>query len=117
MDLQGFTWQNGGQCNPDIFMGLTEFEQKIAKHFERVEIRGKRSRMVPVHLTPGMIAAMELLVKNRNQCQVHTGHLFVHPLQRLRLLSYVCKIVWCTVPRGTHFNKTTEASQHFIHSA
>lgn len=81
MNLEVFTSRNHEELNPDIMMGLTEFEQKLAKHFERVEIRGKRSRMVPVLLTPNMIAAMELLVENRNQCQVlrENEYLFARP--------------------------------------
>lgn len=77
MDLQVFTSRSREELNPDIMMGLSEFEQKLAKHFERVEIRGKRSRMVPVLLTPNMIAAMELLVENRSRCQVNAENVYL----------------------------------------
>ncbi|XP_041807624.1 uncharacterized protein LOC121616862 [Chelmon rostratus] len=82
MELQSFTSRNCTELNPDIMMCLTELERRLAKHFDRVEIRGKRSRMVPVLLTPDMIAAMDLLVKNRNECQVHTEnvYLFARPV-------------------------------------
>ena len=65
------------ELNPDIMMCPSELEKKLAKHFDRVEIHGKRSRMVPVLLTPDMIAAMNLLVKNRNKCQVHTDNIYL----------------------------------------
>ncbi|XP_051734581.1 uncharacterized protein LOC127504143 isoform X42 [Ctenopharyngodon idella] len=77
MELQAFTSRNRTELNPDIMMGLTEFERKVAKYFDRVEIRGKRSRMVPVLLTPDMITAMDLLIKNRNECQVHTENVYL----------------------------------------
>ncbi|XP_067285389.1 uncharacterized protein [Pseudorasbora parva] len=75
MELQAFTSRNRTELNPDIMIGLSEFEKKVAKYFDRVEIRG--SRMVPVLLTPDMITAMDLLVKNRNECQVHPENVFL----------------------------------------
>ncbi|XP_057707363.1 uncharacterized protein LOC130926131 isoform X2 [Corythoichthys intestinalis] len=82
MDLQSFTSRNRAELNPDIMMCLSELERKLAKHFDRVEIRGKRSRMVPVLLTPSMISAMEFLVNKRNDCQVDTKnvYLFARPI-------------------------------------
>lgn len=77
MELQVFTSRNRTELNPDIMMCLTELERKLVKHFDRVEIRGKRSRMVPVLLTPDMITAMDLLVKTRNQCKVHTENVYL----------------------------------------
>lgn len=77
MELQVFTSRNRTELNPDIMIGLTEFERKLAKHLDRVEIRGKRSRMVPVLLTPDMIAAMELLAKARSECQVRTENVYL----------------------------------------
>lgn len=77
MELQVFTSRNGTELDPDIMIGLTKFERKLAKHFDRVEIRGKRSRMVPVLLTPDMIAAMELLAKARSECQVRTENVYL----------------------------------------
>lgn len=77
MELQVFTSRNRTELDPDIMIGLTKFERKLAKHFDRVEIRGKRSRMVPVLLTPDMIAAMELLAKARSECQVRTENVYL----------------------------------------
>lgn len=77
MELEVFTSRNQSELNPDIMMCLTELEKKLAKHFDRVEIRGKRSRMVPVLLTPDMIVAMNHLVKKRNVCQVHTDNIYL----------------------------------------
>lgn len=77
MELQAFTSRNRTELNPDILICLTELEKKLANHFDRVEIRGKRSRMVPVLLTPDMIAAMDLLIKYRNDCQVSTENIYL----------------------------------------
>ncbi|XP_030270806.1 uncharacterized protein LOC115580511 isoform X2 [Sparus aurata] len=77
MELRVFTSRNRTELNPDIMIGLTELERKLARHFDRVEIRGKGSRMVPVLLTSDMIAAMHLLVTNRNECQVCTQNVYL----------------------------------------
>ncbi|KAK0142631.1 hypothetical protein N1851_019441 [Merluccius polli] len=77
MELQSFTSRDLTELNPDIVRGLTEFERKLAEHFERVEIQGKRSRKVPVLLTPDMIAAMDLLMKSRKIYQVHKENVYI----------------------------------------
>ncbi|XP_030607071.1 uncharacterized protein LOC115795355 [Archocentrus centrarchus] len=77
MEVQAFTSRNCTELNPDIMMCLNELERKLAKYFDRVEIRGKRSRMVPVLLTPDMIIAMNLLMENRSKCQVPTENVYL----------------------------------------
>lgn len=77
MEVQSFTSRNCTELNPDIMMCLSELERNLAKHFERVEIRGKRSRMVPVLLTPDMITAMNLLVESRIKCDVPTENVYL----------------------------------------
>jgi hypothetical protein len=41
----------------------SDLEKKLCKHFQQIEIRGKRDRKVPILLEPDMLASMELLVK------------------------------------------------------
>jgi hypothetical protein len=41
MELQTFTSRYLTELNPDIVRGLTDFERKLAKHFERVEVKGQ----------------------------------------------------------------------------
>ncbi|XP_045070682.1 uncharacterized protein LOC123484401 isoform X2 [Coregonus clupeaformis] len=77
MELQSFTSRDLTELNPDIVRGLTDFERKLAEHFERVEIRGKRSRKVPVLLTSDMITAMDLLMISRKECQVHKENVYM----------------------------------------
>lgn len=77
MEVQSFTSWNRTELNRDIMMCLSELERKLTKHLERVEIHGKRSRMVPVLLTPDMITAMNLLVENRSKCDVPTENVYM----------------------------------------
>ncbi|KAG7513781.1 hypothetical protein JOB18_016514 [Solea senegalensis] len=49
----------------------------MCEFLTRVEIRGKRGRMVPVLLKPAMVTAMELLAEVRESCGVPSENLFV----------------------------------------
>ncbi|KAF7645898.1 hypothetical protein LDENG_00196890 [Lucifuga dentata] len=77
MELQSYTSRDLTELNPDIVMSLSEIERRLAAHFERVEIRGKRSRKVPVLLTPNMIAAMDLLAKKKEECQIPKENIYM----------------------------------------
>lgn len=61
MEIQSFTFWN---CTELL-------ERKLANHFD-IEICGKRTRMVAVLLTPDVITAMNVLMENRNECEVPT---------------------------------------------
>ncbi|XP_078026445.1 uncharacterized protein LOC144464173 [Epinephelus lanceolatus] len=66
------TWSH-----PDVELALTDLEKKLCEHFQRIEIRGKRGRKVPLLLTPEMQASMELLAKTRNDCEVPDSNQFM----------------------------------------
>lgn len=66
------TWSH-----PDVELALTDLEKKLCQHFQRIEIKGKRGRKVPLLLTPEMQASMELLVKTRNDCEVPDSNQFM----------------------------------------
>lgn len=70
MTLNAFTLRDNASSNPEVELALSELEKKLCKHFERIEIRGKRGRKVPILLTPNMLSSMELLVKTRKNCEV-----------------------------------------------
>ncbi|XP_013885514.1 uncharacterized protein LOC106533655 [Austrofundulus limnaeus] len=70
MSLNAFTLRDTSVTHPDVELALSELEKKLCKHFQRIEIRGKRGRKVPVLLTPDMVSSMELLVQNRRTCGV-----------------------------------------------
>ncbi|XP_065096806.1 uncharacterized protein [Paramisgurnus dabryanus] len=51
-------------------MNLSEYEQKLCKYFERVELKGKKGRKVAVLLTPEMTKSLNLMIMKREQCGV-----------------------------------------------
>ncbi|KAE8277669.1 hypothetical protein D5F01_LYC24330 [Larimichthys crocea] len=70
MPLGAFTLRDSSDVHSDVALGLTELEQKLCQHFQRIEIRGKRNRKVPILLTPDMLSSMEALVAHRRTCGV-----------------------------------------------
>ncbi|XP_059198023.1 uncharacterized protein LOC131978403 isoform X2 [Centropristis striata] len=70
MPLSAFTLRDTSGVHSDLALGLSELEQKLCQHFQRIEIRGKRNRKVPILLTPDMLSSMELLVSHRRACGV-----------------------------------------------
>ncbi|XP_051239161.1 uncharacterized protein LOC127353711 [Dicentrarchus labrax] len=47
MPLSAFTLRDSSELHSDVALGLSELEQKLCQHFQRIEIRGKRNRKVP----------------------------------------------------------------------
>ncbi|XP_051722771.1 uncharacterized protein LOC127497959 isoform X2 [Ctenopharyngodon idella] len=76
MRLNSYLLRNTSVLHSDVADALSEVEQKLCQHFQRVEIRGKRDRKVPILLTPSMLDSMELLVKNRQACGVLDENIF-----------------------------------------
>ncbi|XP_041954724.1 uncharacterized protein LOC121713822 isoform X4 [Alosa sapidissima] len=81
MLLSSFSQRDRSKPNDDLNAALSELEQKLCKHFQRLEIRGKRGRKVPVLLTPDMVQSLELLVEKRDECGVEKDnpYLFSRP--------------------------------------
>ncbi|XP_076837036.1 uncharacterized protein LOC143482555 [Brachyhypopomus gauderio] len=77
MSLNAFTLRDTSATHPDVEHALSDLEKKLCKHFQRVEIKGKRGRKVPLLLTPDMLASMELLVKCRRKCDVPDENQFM----------------------------------------
>lgn len=50
---------------------LSPVEQMLCSTFGRVEIRGKIGRIVPVLLTPSLQRSIDLLLKCRNEEEIH----------------------------------------------
>jgi len=57
--------KKGKAQNSDAELSLTEFERSLLKVFERVEIRGKRGRTVPILLTEEVVSWIDILVAAR----------------------------------------------------
>lgn len=77
MLLTAFRSRNKSALHDDVAICLTPFERKMCEYFARVEIRGKRGRMVPVLLKPSMVTAMELLAEMRESCSVPNDNVFM----------------------------------------
>jgi len=88
MPLNAFTLRYTSLTHPDAEFALSNLEKKLCKHFQRIEIRGKRGQKVPILLTPGMLTSMELLVKTRRNCEVPDENVFMfgrpQAFQRIR---------------------------------
>ncbi|KAL2085049.1 hypothetical protein ACEWY4_020567 [Coilia grayii] len=86
MLLSSFQQRDRSKPNDDLNAALSELEQKLCKHFQRLEIRGKRGRKVPVLLTPDMVQSLELLVEKRDECGVEKDNPYI--FSRPRAMTY-----------------------------
>lgn len=77
MSLESFKRRDQTELHEDIAAGLSQFEQKLAKHFSRIEIIGKRGRKVAVLLNPEVLRAAVLLEDRRDACNVHKENPFL----------------------------------------
>lgn len=76
MTFNAFLQKNNTSTNSDVELAVSELEQ-LSKHFQRIEIKGKHGRKVPVLLTPSMLKSMELLTKARPNCEVLNNNPFM----------------------------------------
>jgi hypothetical protein len=58
LKLNTYLLRNTSVVHSDVADALSEVEKKLCQHFQRIEIRGKRDRKVPIALTPGMLDSM-----------------------------------------------------------
>ncbi|XP_063785538.1 uncharacterized protein LOC134933925 [Pseudophryne corroboree] len=81
MSLTAFSSRDTSDPHKDVDWALSEVEKKLCRHFSRIVTRGKRGRPVPILLTPEMLCALELLVKQREACGVlkDNHYLFARP--------------------------------------
>ncbi len=77
MMLECFKKRNQTEIHEDIALGLSPFEQKMSKHFSRVEIMGKKGRKVAILLNPELERAINLIVEKRDACEVDMDHPFL----------------------------------------
>ncbi|XP_062419595.1 uncharacterized protein LOC134132279 isoform X3 [Pungitius pungitius] len=88
MTLESFKKRDQTELHEDIAVGLSPFEQKLAKHFSRVEMLGKRGRKVAVLLNPEVVSATTLLADKRDSCNVHRDNPFLFGKPRCPPSSY-----------------------------
>lgn len=81
MPLSAYSSRDTSDPHDDVDWALSEVEKKLCRHFTRIVIRGKRGRPVPILLTPKMLFALELLVKQREACGVlkDNSYMFARP--------------------------------------
>lgn len=81
MPLSAFLSRDTSDPHEDVDWALSEVEKKLCRHFSRIITRGKRGRPVPILLTPKMLGALELLVKQREACGIlkDNFYLFARP--------------------------------------
>ncbi|XP_056441944.1 uncharacterized protein LOC130379252 isoform X2 [Gadus chalcogrammus] len=77
MFLTDFLLRNTFASNPDLDLALTDMEKKLCKYFERVEIKGKRDKKVPVLLSPDMVSSIQMLVTYRGRCAVPPENVYL----------------------------------------
>lgn len=77
MSLEAFKKRDLTELNSDIAASLSPLEQKLAKHFSRVEILGKRGRKVAIFLNPEVVNATTRLSEKRGSCYVHKDNPFL----------------------------------------
>nr|XP_055041257.1 uncharacterized protein LOC129428912 isoform X2 [Misgurnus anguillicaudatus]XP_055041258.1 uncharacterized protein LOC129428912 isoform X2 [Misgurnus anguillicaudatus] len=77
MTLECFMKRDQTELHEDIALGLSPFEQKMSKHFSRVEIMGKKGRKVAVLLSHDLVGAIQLLVDKRDSCEVDGDNPFL----------------------------------------
>ncbi len=77
MTLECFKKRNQTELHEDIALGLSPFEQKMSKHFSRVEIMGKKGRKVAILLNPELERAIKLIVEKRDACEVDRDNPFL----------------------------------------
>ncbi|XP_030251292.1 uncharacterized protein LOC115568284 isoform X4 [Sparus aurata] len=77
MTLESFKKRDQTELHGDLAASLSPVEQKLARHFSRVEIMGKRGRKVAVLLNPEVLSAATLLAERRDTCDVDKDNPFL----------------------------------------
>ncbi|KAK7485782.1 hypothetical protein BaRGS_00022963 [Batillaria attramentaria] len=65
----------------DVLESLSDFEKKLCKRLSRIEIFGKRGRLVPILLAGKLKAALDLLVEKREAAGISPLNKFVFSLK------------------------------------
>ncbi|KAK0140187.1 hypothetical protein N1851_022885 [Merluccius polli] len=105
-------------------LGLSEYEKKLCRYFERVELKGKRDRKVAVLLTPEMVNALNIMIEKRKECGVpdENEYLFAVPScltcyrghQCLRQLADECGAKMPEYVRSTQLRKDIATTSQIL---
>ena len=72
--------QKNPSLEEEIRKSLSPLEIKLCEMYNRMEVRGKRGRVVPVLMTPQVIKYIDLLVKCRDDVGVYPDNQFLFPV-------------------------------------
>lgn len=81
MPLSAFLSRDAFDPYEDVDWALSEVEKNLCRHLSRITARGTCGRTLPILLTPKMLCALELLVKQREACGVlkDNTYMFARP--------------------------------------
>lgn len=81
LTLDTYKTTSTNPINEDIYETLSPLEKELSKLLTRIEVRGKRSRKVPVFLTERMQESIDLLIKRRDEAGIpaENPYLFARP--------------------------------------
>ncbi|KAF7644540.1 hypothetical protein LDENG_00220200 [Lucifuga dentata] len=81
MMLSSFLSRDASHPREDINWALSEVEKALYTHFSRVVVKTKGGHLVPILLTPKMLDALDLLIKNRDSCGIleDNQYMFARP--------------------------------------
>lgn len=116
MPLSEIVSPNSSDPKEDVNVALSDRERKICQQFKRIEIRGKRGRIVPVLLTPAMQLALYLLVSHQQERHVplENMYLFARPYAFTcyhGTESTLCQGLWWKKSWKSYLHKTGTLSQ------
>lgn len=77
MTLECFRKRDQTELHDDIAVGLSPFEQKMSRHFSKVEIMGKKGRKFAILLNPELVRALKLLMDKRGACEEDRNNPFL----------------------------------------
>ncbi|XP_013866629.1 uncharacterized protein LOC106519473 [Austrofundulus limnaeus] len=75
--VKAFMLRKRSEVLDDLDVSVSNLERTLCGFFSRVDIRGSSGRIVPILLKPSFESAMELLIKVRDKCGVHSDNPFV----------------------------------------
>ncbi|XP_034017463.1 uncharacterized protein LOC117502534 isoform X2 [Thalassophryne amazonica] len=90
--LSEFLSRDTSDPHPDLDWSLSEVETKLCHHFSRFVTTTKQGRPVPILVTPKILCALELLVKQRKACGILKDniYLFARPAAMTHLSGTGC---------------------------
>ena len=115
MTVNDFHNRTTADLSSDIQQTLSPVEKSLCKMFTRIELRGKRGRMVPILLTSDILQAVNVLVSERARCGIKPGNNYVFAVNHsenclrgsdcLRNVSTKCGAIYPERLRSTKLRK------------